>query len=749
MASDTVSLITKCANNLLSTKGCLLSELGTASNLSKLIGKLTNKNVSEEEEIVCKEILNFIKDYYLTDEIINIKEVLSFNEREIAKLYLISLNIGLMNSEHLQKNFLVSMNLSTPEEMKLKYLFENLQKKGQGLCKTYLDILLEESSDLQQFERKDLKEYKSKYEELKLHCETIEVKNLSEVDEEKKIVTKLKKEIKNLKEENSSLNETLKQTVNENIETTSKFDSLKKKNNLAEDERKRLSEENSKLKELSAHYKSLLESQNVELSEMKTQLQELECHLKNMQCTRMKRIMSAAEESYEGHPISMDLSESKDNSDSSIEMENRASCIVDKILEDTKYQLECSESQNKTLVQDISFLTETKNELTIQVDDLNRKLQESKSLSKDLQCNIQEIRKEKQILEIEMQKLEELLKIKDEKLNGLSKDFESLSNEKLQEKDNFENLLSSAEDEKKKLELHIEELENVRKDEKLRLESYTKEVENKMKVEVAELNSLLENETTLKLEFEKKLKDIKESLSLKEKEKLELENQKKILTRDLEDIKVHLNEKENFIQEKVTIIRELQDSKQMLESKVEDILKCKENDRLLNEKQNGELEQQRLLEKQNFEAILNEKEIKISSCENKCKEKNSEIQILIAEKEREKKTFLDIIQEKEKILHENEKEKLELQIVLKKMEDEKLEIENALNEMKTEKDNVKTELETFETQTKSEKLALESELKQIICTKEETEQKMASLIKERELEVKNFTDEIRCGKQKN
>ncbi|RXG67920.1 hypothetical protein Avbf_00572 [Armadillidium vulgare] len=39
MASDTVSLITKCANNLLSTKGCLLSELGTASNLSKLIGK--------------------------------------------------------------------------------------------------------------------------------------------------------------------------------------------------------------------------------------------------------------------------------------------------------------------------------------------------------------------------------------------------------------------------------------------------------------------------------------------------------------------------------------------------------------------------------------------------------------------------------------------------------------------------------------------------------------------------------------
>lgn len=30
-----------------------------------------------------------------------------------------------------------------------------------------------------------------------------------------------------------------------------------------------------------------------------------------MQCTRMKRIMSAAEESYEGHPISMDLSESK------------------------------------------------------------------------------------------------------------------------------------------------------------------------------------------------------------------------------------------------------------------------------------------------------------------------------------------------------------------------------------------------------------------------------------------------------
>ncbi|RXG67932.1 hypothetical protein Avbf_00575 [Armadillidium vulgare] len=200
-----------------------------------------------------------------------------------------------------------------------------------------------------------------------------------------------------------------------------------------------------------------------------TQLQELECHLKNMQCTRMKRIMSAAEESYEGHPISMDLSESKDNSDSSIEMENRASCIVDKILEDTKYQLECSESQNKTLVQDISLLTETKNELTIQVDDLNRKLQESKSLSKDLQCNIQEIRKEKQILEIEMQKLEELLKIKDEKINGLSMDLESLSNEKLQEKDNFENLLSSVEEEKKKLELHIEELENVRKDERIKI----------------------------------------------------------------------------------------------------------------------------------------------------------------------------------------------------------------------------------------------------------------------------------------
>ncbi|RXG67919.1 hypothetical protein Avbf_00574 [Armadillidium vulgare] len=113
---------------------------------------------------------------------------------------------------------------------------------------------------------------------------------------ERYLVTKLKKEIKNLKEENSSLNETLKQTVNENIEITSKFDSLKKKNNLTEDERKRLFEENGKLKELSADYKSLLESQNVELRDMKIFF--ITSIVVNFQLHSFKLIKAIGKESY-------------------------------------------------------------------------------------------------------------------------------------------------------------------------------------------------------------------------------------------------------------------------------------------------------------------------------------------------------------------------------------------------------------------------------------------------------------------
>ncbi|KAL7635396.1 UNVERIFIED_CONTAM: hypothetical protein RMT77_014463 [Armadillidium vulgare] len=159
-----------------------------------------------------------------------------------------------------------------------------------------------------------------------------------------------------------------------------------------------------------------------------------------------------------------------------------------------------------------------------------------------------------------------------------------------------------------------------------------------------------------------------------DKIKMELENQKKVLAKELENTKAHLKERENLIQEKAAIIKEFHESKQILESRVEDILKCKENDRLFNEERNAKLEQQRLLERQRFEALLNEKE-------------------------REKRNLLDIIQGKENALHENKGERLEMQIMLQRVKNEKLETENTL---------------------------------------QETEQKMASFIKERELEIKNL-----------
>ena len=159
-----------------------------------------------------------------------------------------------------------------------------------------------------------------------------------------------------------------------------------------------------------------------------------------------------------------------------------------------------------------------------------------------------------------------------------------------------------------------------------------------------------------------------------DKIKMELENQRKVLAKELENTKAHLKERENLIQEKAAIIKEFQESKQILESRVENILKGKENDRLFNEERNAKLEQQRLLERQSFEALLNEKE-------------------------REKRNLLDIIQGKEKALHENKGERLEMQIMLQRVKNEKLETENTL---------------------------------------QETEQKMVSSIKERELEIKNL-----------
>ncbi|KAL7642063.1 UNVERIFIED_CONTAM: hypothetical protein RMT77_007937 [Armadillidium vulgare] len=142
-----------------------------------------------------------------------------------------------------------------------------------------------------------------------------------------------------------------------------------------------------------------------------------------------------------------------------------------------------------------------------------------------------------------------------------------------------------------------------------------------------------------------------------DKMKMKLENQNEGLVRDLENTKVLLNDKENLLQEKVTIIKELEESKQMLESKVEDILKCKENDRLLNERQHEELKQQRLLERQSLEALLNGKE-------------------------RDKRNLLDIIQEKE----ETEQKMASF------IKERELEIKNlhALNE--SEKRNLREEI---------------------------------------------------------
>lgn len=93
-------------------------------------------------------------------------------------------------------------------------------------------------------------------------------------------------------------------------------------------------------------------------------MEELELHLINV----IKGYNKAIEESFEGIPFSMETNSNKEISVNSVDGENLGSAVVDKILLETREEVESFKAKNFALSAELLSITSEKEALTHQIE---------------------------------------------------------------------------------------------------------------------------------------------------------------------------------------------------------------------------------------------------------------------------------------------------------------------------------------------------------------------------------------------
>ncbi|XP_066956048.1 putative leucine-rich repeat-containing protein DDB_G0290503 isoform X2 [Macrobrachium rosenbergii] len=234
-----------------------------------------------------------------------------------------------------------------------------------------------------------LAKYQEELKDQRQQRDELEARMLSGEDFVQQQIQRMSKELSVLRKENTSLQENVRHVVDENDELTSKNKLLHTRLTVTTAERERLEEELSTVVRAKMENEIIIDEQAFCMHELKAELEELRQCLENSR-TRSHTI----EESFEYSPVNFqDTSSPHPGSpDRQTPVGNRASVVIDKILEETREQLVVLQEQHQALQNQLKEITDVRSNLQSKVESLTfenesitRKLEESKTIYVSLQ----------------------------------------------------------------------------------------------------------------------------------------------------------------------------------------------------------------------------------------------------------------------------------------------------------------------------------------------------------------------------
>ncbi|XP_064108562.1 golgin subfamily A member 4-like isoform X2 [Macrobrachium nipponense] len=246
------------------------------------------------------------------------------------------------------------------EKQEIEMKLESSQKKVSKL------------TDMLAKSQEELKDQRQQRDEL-------EAKMLSGEDFVQQQIQRMSKELSVLRKENTLLQENVRHVADENDDLTSKNKNLHTRLTVTSAERERLEEELSTVVRAKMENEIIIDEQAFYVHELKTELEELRQCLENSR-TRIPTI----EESFEYSPVNFqDASSPQPGSPGrQTPLGNRASVVIDKILEETRDQLVVLRQQHEVLQNQFKEITNVKNELQSKVESLTS---ENKSITRRLE----------------------------------------------------------------------------------------------------------------------------------------------------------------------------------------------------------------------------------------------------------------------------------------------------------------------------------------------------------------------------
>ncbi|KAF2353860.1 hypothetical protein FHG87_015386 [Trinorchestia longiramus] len=146
MASTADGVLLECVSTIIGRKLRNLAQVVEDEVFLLLMSKLKAELSSQEKFDTASTVLqNSIKEYFLRDDLVDFEKASRGDSLEVSKLLLLLLYMSFIADKNMRT--LLSSALNHTLQLKLKHLFECIQKRGSGLSPKYLSIVASENLD--------------------------------------------------------------------------------------------------------------------------------------------------------------------------------------------------------------------------------------------------------------------------------------------------------------------------------------------------------------------------------------------------------------------------------------------------------------------------------------------------------------------------------------------------------------------------------------------------------------------------